>query len=206
MESHSVPMMDNGNIVCLSVTRDITEHKNYQAMIQQLAFFDSLTGLPNRRKLLDSLAHSIALSHRENKKLAIFMMDLDKFKAVNDKLGHAAGDDLLKQVAERIPFFLRESDMVARLGGDEFVIVLEPIHSAADVANVATKIISELTKPFKLSCGETVQISASIGISFYPQHGDHPEKLIDCADTALYFAKENGRGCFAYYDKECLTI
>jgi diguanylate cyclase (GGDEF)-like protein/PAS domain S-box-containing protein len=184
----------------VAVEEDITERKKTEEIIQKLAFFDALTGLPNRRKLLDSLLHSIALSHRESKKLAVFMMDLDKFKAVNDTLGHAAGDDLLKQVAGRIPFCLRESDMVARLGGDEFVIVLEHIHSAVDAANVATKIISELTKPFKLSCGETVQIGASIGISFYPQHGDHPEKLIDCADAALYFAKENGRGCFAYYE------
>lgn len=196
------PIKNNGKIDhYLAIQRDVTEQLKAEEQIKQLAFFDALTDLPNRRKLLDSLSHSIALSHREHKKLAVFMMDLDKFKAVNDTLGHAAGDDLLKQVAVRIPFCLRESDIVARLGGDEFVIVLEHIHSANNTANVATKVIKELTKPFTLTSGDTVQIGASIGISFYPQHGDSAEKLIDCADTALYFAKNNGRGCFAYYEK-----
>jgi len=196
------PITDNGKIDhYLAIQRDVTEQLKAEEQIKQLAFFDALTGLPNRRKLLDSLSHSIALSHREHKKLAVFMMDLDKFKAVNDTLGHAAGDDLLKQVAARIPLCLRESDIVARLGGDEFVIVLEHIHSSNDTANVATKVIEELTKSFTLTSGEMVQIGASIGISFYPQHGNSAEKLIDCADTALYLAKDNGRGCFAYYEK-----
>lgn len=195
------PIKGNGKIEhYLAIQRDVTEQLKIEQQIKQLAFHDTLTGLPNRRKLLDCLTHAIALSHREKKKLAIFMMDLDKFKAVNDTLGHAAGDDLLKQVAARIPFCLRESDMAARLGGDEFVIVLEHIESTSNAAQVANKVITNLTQPFVLSSGETVQIGASIGISFYPQHGDSAEKLIDCADTALYFAKDNGRGCFAYYE------
>lgn len=196
------PIKENGKINhYLAIQRDVTEQLKAEEQIKQLAFHDTLTGLPNRRKLLDCLTHAIALSHREKKKLAIFMMDLDKFKAVNDTLGHAAGDDLLKQVAQRIQLCLRDIDMVARLGGDEFVIVLEHIKNAHDTAQVATKVISELTQPFILTNGETVQIGASIGISFYPQHGDNAEKLIDCADTALYLAKDNGRGCFAYYEK-----
>ena len=195
------PITNNGKIDhYLAIQRDVTEQLKAEEKIKQLAFHDTLTGLPNRRKLLDCLTHSIALSHREQKKLAIFMMDLDNFKMVNDKLGHAAGDDLLKQVAIRVPSCLRESDLMARLGGDEFVVVLEHIESTSDAAQIATKVIANLTRPFVLSSGESVEIGASIGISFYPQHGDNAEKLIDCADTALYLAKDNGRGCFAYYE------
>jgi diguanylate cyclase (GGDEF)-like protein/PAS domain S-box-containing protein len=183
----------------VAVEEDITERKKNEEIIRQLAFYDSLTGLPNRRKLLDRLNYAITLSHRERKQFSVFMMDLDKFKAVNDSLGHAAGDDLLKQVADRIKKQLRDSDMVARLGGDEFVILLENLNHIDDAAQVALKVIEDLTKPFTLSCGETVQIGASIGISFYPSHGHTPEILLDHADTALYQAKDNGRGCFVYY-------
>ncbi len=158
-----------------------------------------LTGLPNRRKLSDRLSYSIQLSKRESKCFAVCMMDLDKFKAVNDKFGHAAGDDLLKQVAARITARLRDSDMIARLGGDEFVIVLENIIVPEGAAEVALKVIADLTVPFELSESHIVQIGASVGISFYPEHGVTSETLLDNADTALYQAKNNGRGCFAYY-------
>ncbi len=178
---------------------DITERKAAEEEIRQLAFYDQLTGLPNRRKLLDRLHYSIAINHRANSQFAVFMMDLDKFKAVNDKLGHAAGDELLKQVAARITNCLRESDMVARLGGDEFVLVLENLKIPEAAETVALKIIAELTLPFQLSETDSVQIGASIGISIYPLHGNTPESLMDHADTALYQAKNNGRGCFAYF-------
>jgi diguanylate cyclase (GGDEF)-like protein len=181
-----------------AAARDVTERKKAENEIKQLAFYDPLTGLPNRRKLLDRLNYSIKLSHREGKKFAVFMMDLDKFKAVNDAFGHAAGDDLLKQVAKKITKRLRDSDMVARLGGDEFVIVLENYHHHKDVEKVAAEVIADLTVMFELTDGKFVQIGASIGISFYPEHGITPEKLMDNADIALYQAKENGRGCFAY--------
>jgi diguanylate cyclase (GGDEF)-like protein/PAS domain S-box-containing protein len=178
---------------------DVTERKAAEEEIQQLAFFDPLTGLPNRRKLLDRLQYAIALNHRNQSQFAVFMMDLDKFKAVNDKLGHAAGDELLKQVALRITNCLRDSDMVARLGGDEFVLVLENLKVLEDAETVALKVIEALTVTFQLSENNTVQIGASIGISLYPQHGSTPEILMDHADTALYQAKDNGRGCFAYF-------
>jgi diguanylate cyclase (GGDEF)-like protein/PAS domain S-box-containing protein len=181
-----------------AAARDVTERIKAENEIKWLAFYDPLTGLPNRRKLLDRLNYSIQLSHREGKKFAVFMMDLDKFKAVNDAFGHAAGDDLLKQVAKRITERLRDSDMVARLGGDEFVIVLENYHHHKDVENVAAELIADLTVMFELADGKCVQIGASIGISFYPEHGITPEKLMDNADIALYQAKDNGRGCFAY--------
>ncbi len=191
----------NGRIThYLGIKQDITERKNAEEQIKQLAFYDPLTGLPNRRKLLDRLNYTTVISHREKRMFAVCMMDLDKFKAVNDALGHTAGDELLRQVALRITQRLRGSDMVARLGGDEFVILLENVHSPENAAQVALEVIADLTLPFNLAGENIVQIGASIGISFYPQHGDTPEKLLDHADTALYKAKDNGRGCFAYYE------
>ena len=133
-------------------------------------------------------------------------MDLDKFKVVNDKLGHAAGDELLKQVAARIINCLRDSDMVARLGGDEFVLILENLKIPEAAEIIALKVIAELTLPFQLSDNDTVQIGASIGISLYPQNGNTPESLMDHADSALYQAKDNGRGCFAYFSGNGLKL
>lgn len=192
---------ENGEIEGIfAAARDITERKVMENRIRHLAFYDQLTNLPNRRKLYERLEASVLLSKREAKHFAIFVMDLDKFKAVNDTLGHAAGDDLLKQVAGRILQCLRESDMVARLGGDEFVVLLENVEKPEYAEQVADKIIATLTEPFELSDGNVVQIGASVGISMYPQHEENYERLISFADVALYKAKENGRGCFVFYD------
>ncbi len=201
METHAVPLMEYGKRVQLAITRDITERKAAEEKIKQLAFYDPLTGLPNRRKLLDRLQYAITINHRANSQFAVFMMDLDKFKAVNDSLGHAAGDELLKQAAARITDHLRDSDMVARLGGDEFILVLENLKVPEDAEIIALKVIADLAVPFQLSDNDCVQIGASIGISIYPQHGNTPEILMDHADTALYQAKDNGRGCFVYFSK-----
>jgi diguanylate cyclase (GGDEF)-like protein len=202
-EAHIAPVRDSLEAIThyVGVKIDITERKAAEAEIQQLAFYDPLTGLPNRRKLLDGLQYAITLNHRANSQFAVFMMDLDKFKAVNDRLGHAAGDALLKQVAVRIIHCLRDSDMVARLGGDEFVLVLENLKIPEAAETIALKVIAALTVPFQLSDNDTVQIGASIGISLYPQHGSTPEILMDNADTALYQAKNNGRGCFACFSE-----
>jgi diguanylate cyclase (GGDEF)-like protein len=184
------------DVYYVETATDITGRKAAEEEIKKLAFFDPLTGLPNRRQLLDHMSYLIRLNHREGKSFAVFMMDLDKFKAVNDTFGHAAGDDLLKQVASRMTMRLRDCDMVVRLGGDEFVIVLENCPTNEDAEKVATAVIADLTVPFTLSDENIVQIGASIGISFYPQHANTPAALIDCADVALYQAKEHGRGCF----------
>jgi|GEM_PF-525789 len=184
-----------------------------QDELNYLATQDSLTQLPNRRFLLERLKHSIDVERRDGKQLALLMLDLDRFKAVNDSLGHAAGDELLQQVAGRIQKRLRDVDMVARLGGDEFIVLLEDIAHSEDAARVAKEIVAELSRPFHLpGCNEAghepgreVQIGASIGISLYPQHGDNPELLMEQADTAMYEAKQAGRGCFAYFSEE-LTI
>jgi diguanylate cyclase (GGDEF)-like protein/PAS domain S-box-containing protein len=185
----------------VSTLTDITERKATEEYINRLAFYDPLTQLPNRRLLQERLKHGIELYHRTGSLMAVLMMDLDKFKAVNDKLGHAAGDELLQQVAERIKYRLREVDMVARLGGDEFVILLDDVGEYNHVAQVATSIIETLSQPFALYQSHTVYIGASIGIAIYPQHGDSIEVLMDNADAALYRAKEQGRGCFVYFSE-----
>ncbi|MFI3220276.1 MAG: EAL domain-containing protein, partial [Methylococcales bacterium] len=157
--------------------------------------------LPNRRLLQERIKHGIELNHRTGNQMAVLMMDLDKFKAVNDTQGHAAGDELLQQVAERVKASLREVDMVARLGGDEFVILLENVSHYEHVAHVAQSIIDTLTQPFTLNQHHEVSIGASIGISICPQHGNTIEILMDNADTALYHAKDSGRGCFTYFSE-----
>ncbi|MEE7627063.1 EAL domain-containing protein [Methylobacter sp. Wu8] len=184
---------------------DITERKAAEEQIKLLAFYDPLTHLPNRRLLQERLKHGINMERREGKQLALLMLDLDRFKAINDSLGHLAGDELLQQVATRITARLRDVDMVARLGGDEFIVLLEDIAQPEDAARVAKEIVADLTKPFSLLHGNNVQIGASIGISLYPQHGDSPDILMDHADAALYQAKDAGRGCFAYFSED-LTI
>ncbi len=196
----------NGNpLRVVGINQDITKREEAEAIIRNLAYYDPLTQLANRRLLAERLKQSISSSRRENKKFAVMMMDLDKFKAVNDTLGHAAGDELLQQVAQRIKTHLREYDTVARLGGDEFVVALEDIHCPKDVARVANTLIKTLTEPFILTQSDNVQIGTSIGISFFPQHGEDADELIDKADAALYQAKHNGRGCFTYYfDKDAI--
>ncbi|MGZ5052222.1 MAG: PAS domain S-box protein [Methylobacter sp.] len=181
---------------------DITERKMTEQQIKQLAFYDALTGLPNRRLLQERLKHGINMDRRDGRQLALLMMDLDRFKAVNDSLGHLAGDDLLQQVSARISTRLREVDLVARLGGDEFVVLLEDIAHPKDAARIAKDIINDLSRPFSLVQGEHVQIGVSVGISLYPQHGETPEILLDHADAALYQAKDQGRGCFAYFSED----
>ncbi|TAN66662.1 MAG: diguanylate cyclase [Methylobacter sp.] len=186
----------------VGINQDITDREKAEAIIHNLVYCDPLTQLPNRRLLAERLQQGISSRRRENKQLAVMMMDLDGFKVVNDNLGHAAGDELLQQVAQRISARLRDYDTVARLGGDEFVVLLEDIHNPDDAARVANVLIETLALPFTLSQHDNVQIGTSIGISFFPQHGEDGDELINKADNALYKAKNNGRGCFAYYSEE----
>lgn len=204
LEIHAAPLPDaNGKVsMLIGVTRDITQRKCAEEEIKQLAFYDPLTALPNRRLLLERLKHSIQVGLRDGKQMALMALDLDRFKAVNDSFGHGAGDELLQQVAGRLTTRLREVDMVARLGGDEFIVLLDDITHPEDPARVAEAIIVALSKLFKLSQGIEVQIGVSIGISLFPQHGDNPEILMNQADTALYKAKEKGRGDFAYFSED----
>jgi len=195
---------DSANVITHYVGSfiDIADQKLAEDKIKHLAFYDSLTQLPNRCLLRERLKYSIEIARRENKPLALLMLDLDRFKAVNDSLGHMAGDELLQQVAARMTARLRNVDMVARLGGDEFIVLLDDIAHPDDAARVAEEIISDLSKSFNLTQSDDVRIGVSIGISLYPQHGGTPETLLDHADAALYQAKDQGRGCFAYFSEE----
>ncbi len=185
---------DRGNIIgSAAIFRDLTERKQAEARIQHLAHHDSLTDLPNRLLFYDRLNHAISLGKRGRQELALLYIDLDKFKAVNDTLGHDAGDELLKRVAGRIRHELRESDTLARMGGDEFAVILPAITSREDAAKVAGKIVGALSTPFKLS-GHTqeVSIGASIGIAIYHADAQDMDALIKAADTAMYKAKQVG--------------
>ncbi len=171
---------------------DTTELKLQADLIRYQAFHDALTGLANRALLDKALELELAHAKRERTILAVLFIDLDRFKSVNDSLGHAAGDDLLVDVAKRLQSALRQSDTLARSGGDEFTAVLPRLQSAADAATVADKILSVLEQPFKLS-GHTVEISASIGVAVYPQDGNTGDALLQHADTAMYTKKKSGK-------------
>jgi diguanylate cyclase (GGDEF)-like protein/PAS domain S-box-containing protein len=180
---------------------DISAQKAQDKRMYDLAYYDALTKLPNRRLVLERIEHCMSVAHRQTNQLAVLLLDLDKFKAVNDTFGHLAGDELLQQVALRLNSCVRESDTVARLGGDEFIVLLENITAPNDAGLVSENIIVALTTPFYLTKAEYVSIGVSIGISLYPQDGDNTVLLIENADAALYEAKVQGRGCFVYFSK-----
>jgi diguanylate cyclase (GGDEF)-like protein/PAS domain S-box-containing protein len=183
---------------CYFMGIDITEQKQAEERIRHVAHHDSLTGLPNRLLFNDRLGQAICLAQRDARQFALLYLDLDKFKPVNDNLGHEAGDRLLKSVAERIRKQVRESDTVARVGGDEFTVILRDISNRQDVAAVAQKIIAALSAPFRLgNHSQAVEIGTSIGIAVYPSDAQDHETLITMADTAMYSAKTRGN-CFLF--------
>jgi len=177
---------------------DITEKKKSEELIWRQANFDTLTGLPNRDMFRDRLGQEVKKSIRAELPLALLLVDLDQFKEVNDTLGHAVGDMLLKDAARRISACVRESDTVARLGGDEFTIVLSEISDVSNVDDVAQKIIGRLAEPFQLG-SEVVYVSASIGITLYPNDTVDIDELIKNADQAMYVAKKKGRNRSSYF-------
>ncbi|MDD5480069.1 diguanylate cyclase [Rhodoferax sp.] len=178
---------------------DITLRKAAEDEVKRLAFFDPLTQLPNRRLLTDRLHQAVAKAKRDQGQLALIFVDLDRFKPVNDRHGHAAGDQLLQAVAHRLRNCVRESDTVARVGGDEFVVLQGSVHQSADATRVAEKIHASLREPFHLPMGQSVQISSSIGVAMYPEHGLDEASLSHHADVAMYAAKAAGRDQFVFY-------
>jgi two-component system cell cycle response regulator len=166
--------------------------EHYSHEMETLALYDALTGLPNRRLLMDRLSLSIAHAHRNKSTMAVLYLDLDRFKQVNDSLGHDAGDMLLNMVAARLTATVRQEDTVARLGGDEFVIALWELTQVDDVANLASKVVQDLSKPYLIQ-GHDVHISASVGVGIYPMHGEDGETLMKRADMSMYEAKRMGK-------------
>jgi len=179
---------------------DITQHKEAEASIQRLAHFDALTGLPNRSLLEERVRHDLARAHRGREALALMFVDLDRFKNVNDSLGHRVGDALLIQVAERLRRAVRDEDTVSRLGGDEFIVVL-PSTDADGAAHVAAKLLEVMAPPYRIEQHE-LTCSLSAGIAMYPADGESFEALSMSADTAMYRAKQSGRNAYCFFTAE----
>ena len=189
---------DDGVKFIVAVIRDITERRLSEEKIRYQANFDALTALPNRSYFTTLLASAISMAQRHKFKVALMFIDLDRFKWVNDNLGHAAGDLLLIEVAKRLKAVLRLNDTVARLGGDEFTVIAQSITSADQARMVADKILEQLNTPFYLD-GQKAQISGSIGITLFPDDADSSETLLKNADQAMYTVKEAGRGDIQFY-------
>jgi diguanylate cyclase (GGDEF)-like protein/PAS domain S-box-containing protein len=177
---------------------DITERKQLEQKLSDMATHDPLTGLPNRLLLSDRLSVGLAQAQRRDTRLAVMMLDLDRFKTVNDTFGHGVGDELLRAAGERLISLIRKSDTVARIGGDEFVVLLLQIDKMGDAIRVAQKILGTFRKPFVLDAYQ-IRISTSIGIAIYPEDGKDVETLFKNADTAMYWAKEQGRDNYELY-------
>ncbi|HSH97549.1 MAG: EAL domain-containing protein [Methylophilaceae bacterium] len=182
----------------VSLFSDITEKKKSEELIWQQANFDALTQLPNRRLFREKMEHEIIRSQRDGLPMAILFIDLDRFKEVNDTLGHDMGDVLLIEASKRIKNAVRESDTVARLGGDEFTIIIPDLHEHTNVERIAHNILHSLSQPFALS-DDMSYVSGSIGITFYPDDATEIDELLKNADQAMYAAKENGRNRFHYF-------
>lgn len=181
-----------GKIVLFEGTaEDITDRKAAEAQVNFLAYHDALTGLPNRALFMDRLENALANARRRGEKLAVLFLDLDRFKNINDSLGHSFGDQLLKVVAERLKESVREQDTVARLGGDEFLILLSAADYAAEPTLAARRLMSAMTRPFIVQ-GHMLSTSCSIGVCVFPDQGEDGETLIKNADAAMYCAKEDG--------------
>ncbi len=180
---------------------DISELKQANNQMEKIALYDALTGLANRRLFIDRLEQALRAAHRDQKKIALLFLDLDKFKRINDTLGHDAGDELLETVAKRLKHCVREKDTVARLGGDEFTVLLTDVEEDVSVSHVAQNILGHLKDPIRLKKHEVI-VSTSIGITLAPDDSNTADRLMKNADLALYRAKEHGRDCYHFFTEE----
>lgn len=203
--SHVMQFDRKGNPVMYCIDIDLTERKKAEMLALKQANYDSLTSLPNRNMFNDRLEQEIKKANRKNKPLALLFLDLDKFKEVNDTFGHPVGDKLLIEASHRISKCIRETDTVARLGGDEFTIILSDLDDLYNIEQIASKIITSLSQQFKIE-NEIIYVSASIGITLYPNDANSVNDLLRNADQAMYFAKDSGRSRFSYFTQQMQQI
>jgi diguanylate cyclase (GGDEF)-like protein len=187
--------------IIAAISRDIRERLAAEEKVSYMAQFDALTGLPNRNLFQDRLTQAMALAKRNDWPMAVLFIDLDRFKLVNDTLGHGAGDKLLREAAERLRSCVRASDTVGRLGGDEFAAILSELGRPGDAGLVAQKIIDVFKRPFDLE-GKETYVTASVGVTLYPTDSDSAETLVVNADAAMYRAKEQGRNNYQYFTRD----
>lgn len=191
-----------GCVVALQdITSQSTDLRAYQHQLHSLSFFDAVTGLPNRALFVDRLRQALTEASWHGQQLGLVMLDLDRFKDINDSLGHAAGDALLQQAAQRLQQVMRGYDTVARLGGDEFAVLLPDMRHATDMGSIAQKVLGAFSLPF-LIAGQEVFVTASLGGAFYPSDAQDADHLLQYADAALYHAKSKGRHNFRFYSRE----
>ena len=197
------PVRDgDGDVVRIAgITEDVSERKRAEERLTYLAQYDHLSGLPNRALFLDRLSQAQAQAQREGWVTAVVFIDLDRFKVINDTLGHAAGDKLVVAVAQRLARAIRSGDTVSRLGGDEFALILQNLSKPRDAATVSQKVLEGLAAPFEVE-GHEIFVTASIGITLFPSDGENPEELLKNADSAMYRAKHQGRNNFQFYTAE----
>lgn len=195
----------NGRTVIEGGLVDISERKMAEERVRFLAYYDALTGLPNRSLLQDRLRQAIATAKRRNEAVGVLFLDLDWFKHVNDSLGHTAGDELLKQMADHLRACAREQDTVARQGGDEFVVVLNGISGRQEAQTVAERLVQQLETGVEIA-GRRLSVSCSIGIALFPEHGADVETLVKNADAAMYAAKDSGRNRFSFFSPEMANL
>jgi diguanylate cyclase (GGDEF)-like protein/PAS domain S-box-containing protein len=200
METTAPRLLPDGRLVGLVGTCiDLTERRELEAQVEHLAYHDSLTGLANRALLLDCLAQALSRASKSGHQVAVLFLDIDRFKNINDTLGHVVGDELLREAGARLKHMLRETDRVARIGGDEFLILLPRVLATREAAQVAAKLMAALSTPFTVF-EHTLYVTVSVGISFYPQDGADKDTLIKHADIALYAAKGRGRNSYQMFE------
>ncbi len=201
LETRSAPIQFNGRQAFCTLIRDISQRKKSEERIRHQANYDALTGLPNRTLFLDRLNREIIRARRQDSRVALMFIDLDRFKWVNDTLGHAAGDKLLQEVSSRLQSCLRKSDTVARLGGDEFTAILPDMARGPFAERVASEILTQLATPFDLN-GQEANISGSVGITVFPDDAQDLDGLLKNADTAMYRAKSDGRNAYRFFTSD----
>jgi diguanylate cyclase (GGDEF)-like protein/PAS domain S-box-containing protein len=201
LESHAVPMHNAGKTVLLAITRDITERKEHERQLEHIAHYDALTGIPNRTMLADRMNQAIAQTSREQHMLAVCYLDLDSFKPINDAMGHAVGDQVLIEVANRLGKTIRGGDTVARLGGDEFVLLISGLENGNECVSTLQRLLEVLSQLIIVE-DKPIYLSASIGVSIYPLDDEDPDTLLRHADQAMYVAKQSGKNRFHIYDAE----